>query len=215
MKRRVAIILAVMACATLLVAGKNNFVGQDKAKEAGLAFLHTAFELEATEAKVKLGAKPNIAIINGTRIVKESITSGNFYHVSVFDPDANYPYYTAEVNAITGEAYRAQFARRYIKLTDEQKSKADSIGILAGFVDFDFSQYKQDAVDAAKSYAQSRFAANDVIAAVFPQDVKTDSTIFPMVDVDSLILMKSGTVYQITVSWPSLTILDVQILGKD
>jgi len=215
MKRKLSILLAVLLCATLLSAGKSNFVGYDKAEQAGLAFLRTAFGVEATEAKVKLGANSNEITIDGTKIVKESTTSGNFYHVSVFDPEANYPIYTADVNAITGVAYRAQYARRYIQLTKEQKNKAASIGTLDAFADFDFSQYKQEAVDAAQGYVQEHFASDDSILRVLSDGVQTDSDFFPMVDVDNLVLMKSGTVYRVKVCWPSLTIIEVRILGED
>ena len=130
MKRKIALILAAVSCVMLLVAGKSNFVGYDKAKESGVAFLRTAYGLEATEVKSKLCAKINRVVIDGTGVGKESATAGNFYHVAVFDPKENYPYYTAEVNAITGVAYRAQYARRYIHLTKEQENKANSLGAL-------------------------------------------------------------------------------------
>lgn len=215
MKRKIALILAAVSCVMLLGAGKSNFVGYDKAKESGLAFLRTAYGLEATDVKSKLCAKINRVVIDGTGVGKESATAGNFYHVAVFDPKENYPYYTAEVNAITGVAYRAQYARRYIHLTKEQENKANSLGALESFVDFDFSQYKQDAADAARSFVQDHFAAKDAITSVFPQTVRTESDIFPMVDVDSLVIMKSGAVYQITVCWPSMTVIDIQLLGED
>ena len=48
MKKRLAILLAVLSCATFLIAGKSNTVGYDKAEEAGLAFLRVAFGLDAT-----------------------------------------------------------------------------------------------------------------------------------------------------------------------
>ncbi len=215
MKKRLAILLAVLSCATLLVAGKSNTVGYDKAEEAGLAFLRVAFGLDATEAKVKLVTLPNIKIIDQTKVYAQNTSAGTCYHVAVFDTEANYPYYTAEVNPITGVAYRAQFARKYIQLTASQKNKAHSIGTLEAFPDFDFSAQKQEAVAAAQSYVETHFASTDAIAHVFPQDIRTDSDMFPMVDVDSLVLMKSGTVYQITVCWPSMTVLDVRILGEE
>ena len=215
MKRKLSILVLVLLCATLLSAGKSNFVGYDKAEQTGLAFLRTAFGVEATEANVKLGANSNEVTIDGTKIVKDSTTSGNFYHVSVFDPEANYPYYTADVNAITGVAYRAQYARRYIQLTKEQKNKADSLGTLDAFADFDFSQYEQQAVEAAQGYVQEHFAADDSILRALPEEVQTESDIFPMVDVDILVLMKSGMVYQVKVCWPSLTVIEVRILGED
>lgn len=215
MKKRLAILLAVLSCATLLIAGKSNTVGYDKAEEAGLAFLRVAFGLDATEAKVKLVTLPNIKIIDQTKVYAQNTSSGTCYHVAVFDPQANYPYYTAEVNPITGVAYRAQFARKYIQLTASQKSKADLIGTLEAFPDFDFSSQKAEAIAAAQSYVETHFVSSGAIKRVFPQDIRTDSEIFPMVDVDSLLLMADGTVYQVTVCWPSMTVIDVRILGED
>ncbi len=215
MMRKLSILLAVLFCVPILSAGKTNNVGYDKAEQAGLAFLRTAFGVERTEAKVKRCASFNEVTIDGKKMVHECSTLVNFYHVAVFDPEANYPYYTAEVNALTGVAYRAQYARRYIQLSAEQQNKAKTLGTLDSFADYDFSQYKQEAVDAAYRYIQDHFASDDNILRVLPDEVETNSDIFPMVDVDSLVLMKSGTVYKVKVCWPSLTVIEVCILGEN
>jgi len=215
MKRKLSILLAVLFCVTMLSAGKNNNVGYDKAEQAGLAFLHTAFGIDATEGKVKRCASFNEVTIDGEKIAHESSTLVNFYHVAVFDPETNYPYYTAEVNAVTGVAYRAEYARRYIQLSAEQQNKAASLGALDSFADFDFSAYKQEAVDAAYRYIQDHFASEDHVLRVIPDEVETNSDIFPMVDVDSFVLMKSGTAYRVKVCWPSLTVTEVYILGEN
>ena len=215
MKRKIAILIAVLALSTLFFAAKLNLVGQDKGKEAGLALLRQAYGVEATEAKVKRGAHLDAKVINGSTVERQDAVAGNYYHVAVFDPVANYPYYTAEVNAVTGIAYRAQLDRKMIKLTKEQKKEAAALGTLNSFAKTDFTQQEQAATEAAKGFVETHFAANDQILRVLPRESATTSDIFPMVDIDSLIIMKSGTVYQVTVCWPSMHVIELQILGEE
>ena len=136
------------------------------------------------------------------------------YTVTVSTEDGDLLYY-AEVNAVTGVAYRAQRSLSTIQLTQEQSEEAASLGTLKSFSTADFSEKAQDAARVAEEWVRERLEPDAPFLRTIPNNIYTDSEEFPLVSMDSYVTLENGTIYNVAVVWPSMDIVELIILNQE
>ena len=213
--RMTAILLAAIACASLALSGCSpRLIGKAKAKEAGLAFINKVFDVNETEATVTLVERPGLSYVNGIEAHLGDEKPIYFYTIQV-NPlaDGNYRYY-AEVNAVTGVAYRADKDPDTIVLTQEQQKQAEALGSFDDMI-IDVTPYEQEAVSASEDWVRQNIERNKPILRIIQNNCVTDSCSFPKVFIDNYVVFIDGTIYNVEWCWPSMEVTGFTMLNQD
>ena len=214
MKKRILLILTCMAL-VLLSGCTPRLVGEAKAKEAGLAFINKVFDVNETEAVVSQEERPGLSYANGIEAHLGDEKPIYFYTIQV-NPlaDGNYSYY-AEVNAVTGVAYRANRNPDKIVLTQEQQKLAETLGAFDDMQNTDTSAYQQEAIYASEDWVRQNFERNKPILRIIPNNTLTDNYSFPKTFIDNYVVFIDGTIYNVEWCWPSMDVTGFTILNQD
>ena len=104
---RAAIALLFSLLLMLLCACAPKFVGEEKAKEAGLALLRQAFGVTADDAHVEYFERAGSSVVDNTEVKPGKDAADQLYIVTISDQTLGADLYYAEVDAKTGVAYYA------------------------------------------------------------------------------------------------------------
>ena len=213
MKKRIFVIFICIAL--LLSACTPHLVGEAKAKEAGLAFINKVFDVSETEAVVSREERPGLSYANGIEAHLGDEKPIYFYTIQV-NPlaDGNYSYY-AEVNAVTGVAYRTNRNPDTIVLTQEQQKLAETLGTFDDMQNTDTSAYVQEAIYASEDWVRQKFERNKPILRIIPNNSVTDNCSFPKLFNDNYVVFIDGTIYNVEWCWPSMDITGFTMLNQD
>ena len=216
MKRKTVLLTAVILMLSLaMVACSPRLVGEAKAKEAGLAFINKVFDVNETEAVVELKNRPGLSYVNGIEAHLGDEKPVYFYTIQVnLLADGNYSYY-AEVNAVTGVAYRANKNPDTIVLTQEQQKQAKALGSFDDMQNTDTSAYQQEATNASEDWVRQNFERNKPILSVIPNNTLTDNYSFPKMFIDNYVVFIEGTIYNVEWCWPSMDVTGFYMLNQD
>ena len=101
--QKAAILLAAIACtAIFLSGGKPKLVGEDKAKEAGLAFINKVFDVNVSEVIVTKGVRAGVTYVDGEYQETGNEQPITLYIVAIPPNQYGLSDYMAFVNAETG-----------------------------------------------------------------------------------------------------------------
>lgn len=212
-----AILLATIACATLALSGCSpHLVGEAKAKEAGLALINKVFDVNETEAVVTREERPGLSYVNGIEAHLGDEKPIYYYTIQV-NPlaDGNYSYY-AEVNAVTGVAYRANRNPDTIVLTQEQQKQAEALGSFDDMMNIDVTAYEKEALSVSEDWVRQNIERNKPILSVIPNiTMSSDSVIFPKHLTENYVIFIDGTIYNVEWCWPSMEVTGFYMLNQD
>ena len=131
MKRKIFLLLAMILSLSLLLtacATKNSdveiVIGEEKAKEAGLALINHVFDVKETEATVTLQTLAGATYADGD--YQQMGDEQPIYYYTVATPQGTNGItdFTALVNAETGIAYSAEQSYSHVpKMTAAQREK--------------------------------------------------------------------------------------------
>ena len=216
MKRKIVLLIAIILSLSLLFtacATKNSdvvtVIGEDKAKEAGLAFINLAFEANATDATVELVENPDRTHADGSTARYMFEDPGREYIVKVAPEKGSNDYYYAFVDAVTGVAFQAERAMSGIDLTDEQQKQAEALGTLDSLDTKTLLPAQQDGEAVVNDLMKTRFEKLVPTLRVFPDMIETDSVDFPKIRLEYFVLMENGTIYNLTLCWPTMELVSV------
>ena len=205
----ICILLLFTACAT-----KNSdvgtVIGEDKAKEAGLAFINLAFEANATDATVELVENPARTHMDGSTARYMFEEPGREYIVKVAPEKGSNDYYYAYVDAVSGVAYRAEQAMSGIDLTEEQQKQAEALGTVDTFDPNALLPAQQDGQAVVSDLMKNRLEKLVPTLRVFPDMIETDSVDFPKAQLEYFVLMQNGAIYNLSLCWPTMELISVQ-----
>ncbi|MPM96165.1 hypothetical protein SDC9_143322 [bioreactor metagenome] len=214
MRKKANLLIVLILCGLLiLTACAPKVVDEVEAKEAGLALINLAFRVKETEAEVKYFERAGESYKNGAVVQYGTEEPRRLYTVIVPTEDGDLLYY-AEVNAVTGVAYRVQRNLSTIHLTQEQSAEAASLGTLNSFSTANFSEKAQDAARVAEEWVSERLESDVPILRTIPNNTFTDSEDFPLVRMDSYVLLENGTIDLVTVCWPSMDVVELALLNQ-
>jgi hypothetical protein len=222
MKRKIVLLFAIILSLSLIFsacATKNSdvvtVVGEDKAKEVGLAFINLAFDTSATDATVELVENPERTHEDGSTARYMFEEPGREYIVKVAPEKGSSKYYYAFVDAVTGIAYRAEQAMSGIDLTEEQQKQAEALGTLDEYDPNSLVPAQQDGELIVNDLMKNRFEKLVPTLRVFPDMIETDSVDFPKVQFEYFVLMENGTIYNLTLCWPTMELVSVYRYTQD
>ena len=216
MKRKIVLLIAIILSLSLLFtacATKNSdvvtVIGEDKAKEVGLAFINLAFEANATDATVELVENPDRTHADGSTARYMFEEPGREYTIKVAPEKDSNDYYYAYVDAVSGVAYRAEQAMSGIDLTEEQQKQAEALGTVDTFDPNALLPAQQDGQAVVSDLMKNRLEKLVPTLRVFPDMIETDSVDFPKVRLEYYVLMENGTIYNLSLCWPTMELVSV------
>ena len=214
MKRRILLLASTMLSIPLLfTACASKDIGETKAREIGLAYVNQAFDVNEKEGTVSFFQQTERIYQGGEMVEIGNQKKKSFYSVTV-ENDRGETLYYVEIEAKTGEAFRIERNPRMLTMTTQQRDQAESLGAFDVFSTTRFNQEPKQAAEVAAKWVQERFEPENEIGNVTTNNTYTDSKQFPQVSLDSFVVMKSGKVYNVTVCWPTMEVVQVAILNQ-
>jgi major membrane immunogen (membrane-anchored lipoprotein) len=216
MMKKKLLIFIICISVLLSACGQKNpgivlAVGEEKGKEAGLALINQAFGTNATVASVEYQTRTVATFHDGTTGEMVSLEPGRVYVVKTAPSKGDNDSYYAEVDAVTGIAFRAERYLSGIVLTEEQQKQADALGTLDDFHPDDFLATQEEALTNINDLIRKRLEPNLPLMRVYPDMIETDSVDFPKVLLEYFVLMENGKVYNLTLCWPTMELVKVYI----
>lgn len=217
----VCAVLLLSGCTPRLIGEEEakqaslRLIGEEEAKQAALRLINTAFDARATDTEVKYAEHVGESYKKGTVVQYGTEEPKRLYIVtSGVEEDGNYRYY-AEVNAVTGVAYRADRNPTTIVLTEEQKKQAAALGTFDDFSSADFSEEQQNSLQLAEQWVRDRLEPDVPFLRTVSNNVQTDNIDFPLVRMDDYVILENGTIYNVTFCWPSMDVIEVSVLNQE
>ena len=218
MKRKLSLLLvSLLALVLFLTAcgqkedGVVLAIGEEKGKAAGLALINRAFNVNETEASVEYQARPAAAFQDGTTGQEATLEPDRVYVVKATPEKGETEYYYAEVDAVTGFAYRAERLLSGIVLTKEQQKQAETLGTLEESNLDSLLPAQQDALTIVADLMEKRLEKDVPILRMYPDMIESDSVDFPKVLLEYFVIMEDGKVYNLTLCWPTMDLVKVYI----
>lgn len=220
MKRKIflltAILLLLSLSLLLTACGQKEkgivlAIGEEKGKAAGLALINLAFDVNETEASVEYQARPAATSQDGTTGETVTLEPDRVYVVKAAPENGETEYYYAEVDAVTGFAFRAERLLSGIVLTEEQQKQAETLGTLEEFQPDTLLSAQEDARIIVADLMENRLEKSVPILRMYPDMIESDSVDFPKVMLEYFVIMEDGKVYNLTLCWPTMELVKVYI----
>ena len=214
MKRKLLLLTAILlSLSLLLTACGQKLYSEEKAKQNAVNELNKVFDASITDANILLMQHEARYFENDQIIQKDPETWVEYYRVSVDDMKGGTLYY-AEVDAKTGTVTYVYRNAERIELTEEQENQANAIGSFAGYSPDQFQQEQKDAAMVAVKWVQDKVEQDGDINHVTTKEIYTDQEMFPKLIFDCVVVMKSGTVYVVSVTWPAMQVVQANIFQQ-
>ncbi len=213
MKKRVIATLVCVSCLFLVLSGYTpRLVSEAKAKEAGLAFINKVFDVNETEAGVTLQTQAGATYVDGDYQQKGNEQPIYYYAVATPQAANGITDYMAFVNAETGVAYSAEKRHSLVpKMTAAQLEKWSKAYANGDSAAIDYTSMDIDCKHFARKWIPQTFDLNATILGI----VDSGSSFDPDgTGTNFYVVIRDGTIYHITMSWPQLTITEVTILNQ-
>ena len=213
MKRKIAILGVIILCVSLfLTGGKPKLVSEDAAKEAGLAFINHVFDVNETEADVTDQEQAGTTFLDGNYQVTGKEQPVLIYIVSAGKQQDGQYLYRAQVNAETGVAFAAEQSHTpALKMTDDQRAIWDKARSKADAEAFIYESMTIDCTRAARKWISEKFDLKAKILGF----VDCGDSIDPEGGSSTFyVVIRDGTIYNVTLYWPQLTVRNITILNQ-
>ena len=186
-------------------------ISEEEAKQAGLALINLAFGANETDAVVEYQARVSATNDDGSAEQAYSAEPDRVYVVKAARGTGETDYYYAEVDAVTGFAFRAERFMSGIVLTEEQQKQADALGALEEFDPNSLLPAQQEAMEIVVERMEKNLETDVPVLRVYPDMIESDSADFPKVQLEYFVLMEDGKIYNITLCWPTMELIKVYI----
>lgn len=215
MKKR---LLVIFICVAVLLSGCSpRLISEAKAKEAGLAMINQAYGVDLTDAvvSVEYQERAGVTYEDGERIQYGTEEPMRVYVIIINPDDIGNPEYYAEVNAVTGVAYRADKDESLLSLTQEQQAQAEAIGKMEDLPTKDFEDDEANALQIGEDWVRAHFEPDIPVLRTVPNSTMTDGVDFPLLFVDGSVIFIDGTIYNVEVCWPAMEVTSVYLCNQE
>lgn len=215
MKKKLLILL--ICAAVLLSACSPRLISEAKAKEAGLAMIRQAYgvDLAGAVVTVEYQERAGVTYEGGERIQYGTEEPMRVYVIITNPDEIGNPEYYAEVNAVTGVAYRADKSSSLISRTAEQQAQAAAIVESDDLPTEDFEVDEAGALQIGEDWVRAHFESDIPVLRTVPNSTMTDNVDFPLFFVDGSVIFIDGTIYNVEVCWPAMEVTSVYFCNQE
>ena len=215
MKKRIIVI--VLCVAVMLSGCSPRLISEARAKEAGLAMIQQAYGVDLTDAvvTVEYHERAGVTYEDGERIQYGTEEPMRVYVIITNPDEIGNPEYYAEVNAVTGVAYRADKDESLISLTPEQQAQAEAIGKEEDLPIEGFEDDEANALQTGEDWVRAHFEPDIPVLRTVPNSTMTDGVDFPLFFVDGSVIFINGTIYNVEVCWPAMEVTSVYLCNQE
>lgn len=199
--RSLSLILIVFTL-SMLCACSQEFFGEERAKQSGLALLRQAFGVTATDAHVEYFEPAGTSVVDNAEVKPGK--AAQIYIVTISDPGMGADLYYAEVDAVTGVAYYAtknEFLLAPVPAQDATDSET---------TDENKSLQEDRAKSAASDFVMRRFQKE--VALISPQGCCRGGANSSRACIGYIVTFADGALYRVGFSWPAMDLNEVQVL---
>lgn len=210
MKRKIAIVLAIVSLMMVLLSGcGQKDIGEAKAKEIGLAYINKVFDANETEATISRDTVECLPYQAGAVVTGDPITGTRVVYYLRAAKVESMPEYEVLINGNAGEILYAWRSELGIILTEEQKAEANTL----------FAEEKKWGEKHASALEQMRQASIlwvlKNLKGDYPVLFGAENNDYYKRPVTTTfqnsyyVVMQDGIVYEILMQWPSMQVLSV------
>lgn len=205
--RAVAAVLVVLLLLPLC-ACSSEFVGEEKAKEAGLALLRQAFGVRETSVHVEYFERAGTNVIDNSEISANEQSPDQLYLVTISDQTLGVDLYYAEVDAKTGVAYYASMSGwNLIRPQNENTKQANQ------------DDAQSDEANTAAQEPTAQQTAGKLSIRKYTKEIslvsargccKRESACFSSVGIGYFVTLADGALYRVGYTWPEIVLDEMQ-----
>ncbi|MDP3447625.1 MAG: hypothetical protein Q8S22_06145 [Eubacteriales bacterium] len=212
---RVAIALSLALALALICACAPRFVGEERAKSAGLALLRQAFGVKAEDAHVEYFERAGSSVVDNTEVQPGAKPADQIYIVTISDQTLGADLYYAEVDAKSGVAYYATKNEWLLApLSEDQQQQTTEINNLTDGADAD-AAVQNDYTEHTARNAAMRCFQKEVALISAKGCCRRDNVLSPRVSIGYFVTFADGALYRVAFSWPAMDLNEVQVLGTE
>ena len=205
-------LLALILC--LSCACAPEFVGEERAKSAGLALLQQAFAVNLRDAHVEYFERAGTSVVDNTEVNAHSGTPNQIYLVTISDQTMGADLYYCEVDAKTGVAYYASKSEWLLSPLANDPQQTTENTDHQNETEAEAALQDCSAEDAACEFVMRRFQKE--VALISGQGCCNRDTIFPpRAGIGYFVTFADGSIYRVGFSWPNLELEEVQLLENE
>jgi len=209
---RAAIALLFSLLLMLLCACAPKFVGEEKAKEAGLALLRQAFGVTADDAHVEYFERAGSSVVDNTEVKPGKDAADQLYIVTISDQTLGADLYYAEVDAKTGVAYYATKNEWLLAPLSPNQKQTTQTDTPTDGTEAEASLQNDSAKNTACDFVMRRFQKEVALISV-QGCCRRDNAHCPRMSIGYFVTFADGALYRIGFSWPAMDMNEVQVLG--
>lgn len=215
MKRKLFLLTAIILIFSLfLTAGKQADIGERKAKELALTAINKLFGVNETDATVEreqLDCLPDQAGAIQTDDADEPYVRW-VYHVQVLSAHT-LTKYEMYIVASTGEWIVADQNEAYILLSDEQKARANSLYEEGPSWGKKHQEAAEELHQACYDWAVANLDDQHPILLDTDPGKETRGALLRTTAATYYIVTRNNRVYSLTMQWPSLQVLSIDVIN--
>lgn len=211
-----ATVFALLALMIVLASAcAPQYVGEERAKSAGLALLRQAFAVNLQDAHVEYFERAGSSVIDNTEVSAESGATNQIYLVTISDQTMGADLYYCEVDAKTGVAYYATKSEWLLApLSNESQQQTTENTVQQDDTEAEAALQECNAKDAACAFVMRRFQKE--VALISGQGCcKRDKTFSQQVGIGYFVTFADGSLYRVGFSWPEMELDEVQLLDNE
>lgn len=212
---RIALVLILSLMLTMLCACAQEFVGEERAKEAGLALFYQAFGVIAQDAHVEYFERAGSSVIDNSEVRPGDGKPDQIYLVTISDAAQGIDLYYAEVDAKTGVAYYASKSEQLLDSLDPgQSQQANEIKSINNQTDETTAVQNDDSQSSACDYLARHFKKE--VALIRSQGCCwRDQPLSSRMGIGYLVTFADGALYRVGFSWPTMELNEILSLGNE
>ncbi len=210
---RTAIALALMLLLIALSACAPSFVGEERAKEAGLTLMRQAFGVTEQDAHVEYFERAGSSAVDNSEVKPGGTSPTQIYIVTISDPTIQEDLYYAEVDAKTGVAYYASKNEWLLTSKSSQPNSTDEPNSVSSDAATIILQDDGE-VSLACDWVKRGFQ-KEVTLMYADGCCRADCIFSSRASIGYFVTFADGSIYRVGFSWPEMDLSEVQVLGRN
>lgn len=212
-KRMIQSLLCLVSIAFLFTACGAKGGSEAKANKLGVDTIKKMFSVEETETMDGYFENAEVKQIAEAGATATNAKKSNDYSVTVKN-DAGTTLYYVEVNIKSGKVKTIQQNPLFLKLTEEEEKMAANMATSGIFDATVKNKAPRQAARLTLNWVKERFEPNGEFSTQSAKQAYENKDYPSRAFFDSTITMQSGTVYSVTVCWPTMDVVQVTVMDQ-